>query len=240
MKEDSNKPNEALNATKETLNPHVTAALVTAIASLLVAIITGIFLIANRPIDPVKEERLASADLINQLNIIRDAKKFPFVPPGTIMPYGGTDLDRLKNFGWLLCNGTDYPTNDYPDLFQAVGYSWGRGENIESHFRVPDLQGYFLRGVDPDGHKDPDSQSRTNWQCKQVGPVVGSFQPDEFKIHNHGLGGGDGGGIGGSGYTYLLGNPGSLMPQVQRLNIGLEGGAETRPKNAYVYYIIKY
>ena len=123
----------------------------------------------------------------------------------------------------------------FPTLFKAIGSSWGEGDGATT-FNLPDLRGEFLRGVDPNGKNGPDYQSRLNWQGQQVGAVVGSFQPDEFKSHNHGLRG-DSSNLKGGRYI-VAGNHGDTFQAA--LPTGSAGGNETRPKNACVYYIIKY
>ena len=57
------------------------------------------------------------------------------VPSGAIMDFGGIVVIPS---GWLLCDGSSYPTSTYPALFAAIGYIWGgSGPN----FNVPDLRG---------------------------------------------------------------------------------------------------
>jgi microcystin-dependent protein len=78
------------------------------------------------------------------------------IPPGSIMPYGGTTAPP----GWVLCDGSPYDRSDpqFAKLFDAIGESFGGTEPL---FNVPDLRGQFLRGLDPSGTVDPDGASRT-------------------------------------------------------------------------------
>ena len=46
--------------------------------------------------------------------------------------------------GWLLCDGTSYPTATYPELFAAIGYTYGGGG---ASFNVPDMRGRFPLGL---------------------------------------------------------------------------------------------
>lgn len=62
---------------------------------------------------------------------------------------------------------------------QKTFFSTGDGATT---FRVPDLRGMFLRGYDNAMQVDKDAESRVG------GNVVGSYQADEFKKHNHGGG----------------------------------------------------
>lgn len=85
------------------------------------------------------------------------------LPIGAITTFGGDlshsdQLQALENEGWLLCDGTSYPTTDFPELYTAIGNAHG---GDESYFNVPDLIGRFLRGT---LHKargiDPDAKNR--------------------------------------------------------------------------------
>lgn len=55
----------------------------------------------------------------------------PF-PPGMIFPFGAVTAPP----GYLLCDGASYATADYPELFTAIGYSFG---GSGSAFNVPAL-----------------------------------------------------------------------------------------------------
>ena len=61
---------------------------------------------------------------------------------GFIKPYAGTSVPT----GYLLCNGAAISRAQYPELFAAIGTTWGAGDGA-STFNVPDLRGFFLRGV---------------------------------------------------------------------------------------------
>jgi hypothetical protein len=127
--------------------------------------------------------------------------------------------------------------------------------------KLPDLRGRFLRGMDKGAGNDPNSGSRTG------GNVLGSIQGDEFKSHDHTGAANDNGSHRHTGTTDSGGSSGSERAsnanidtkQVggdsgghahsfttdyagthgHTLTINSTGGAETRPKNVYVNYIIK-
>ncbi len=63
------------------------------------------------------------------------------VPTGTILPFAGTSA--LPS-GYLLCDGTQYQTNIYPDLFTQIGYSYGGTIPL---FAVPDMTNKFIMGA---------------------------------------------------------------------------------------------
>lgn len=59
-------------------------------------------------------------------------------PVGSVLPFGGAAAPSL----WLLCDGASYLRTDYPDLFTAIGTTYGSADG--THFNVPDCRG---RGV---------------------------------------------------------------------------------------------
>lgn len=159
-------------------------------------------------------------------------------PAGSIMAYGGTTAPA----GWLLCDGTPYGTTVYPTLFAAIGTNFGGSVGT---FYVPDLRGTFLRGRDGTANNDPDHTSRTAMNIGgNTGNSVGSIQSDTLESHSHTR---NASGVGES-VQEIVGNSSSWQGQagggatlVGPLTItGSTGGNETRPKNAYVNYIIKY
>ncbi len=172
------------------------------------------------------------------------------IPPGAVMAYAGevTDNGGVVEVrpGWLLCNGAAVSDQKYPRLFQAIQASHGNGQDKSSplpgaSFNLPDFRGLFLRGVDGGRGRDPDKGSRgANHLGGNIGNRVGSVQDDSLHSHEHGLAqriigdtrGGFMNGVAGGGGS------GSIW------DIGIKdtdsaGGNETRPKNAYVHWIIK-
>ena len=49
--------------------------------------------------------------------------------------------------GWLICDGSQVSRTQYPDLFAAIGETWGAGDG-SSTFHKPDLRGRALIGYD--------------------------------------------------------------------------------------------
>ena len=170
-------------------------------------------------------------------------------PPGSIQPYGGTTAPD----GWLLCNGDPVSQDDYPDLFDVIGTSFGDGSDGDGddNFNLPDLRGMFLRGVDNGTGNDADAASRTKMNDDQVvlGDVVGSYQKDAIRNitgyarvstrsrgavppFSYGTNYGDAfDSSSANGYDSLLHfNASTVVPT----------GEDNRPKNISVNYIIKY
>jgi len=152
------------------------------------------------------------------------------VPAGTIQAYAG-ETSKIPD-GWLLCDGTSILVSQYADLFDKIGFNFG---GIYPNFNLPDLRGQFLRGADLQSGNDPDYATRTNGSTTEK---IGSLQDDAFKSHIHSIGTYFGENSSPSNVGNIQGY-GSEGPNGS-MEVGLTGGEETRPKNVYINYIIKY
>lgn len=168
------------------------------------------------------------------------------VPVGTILAFGG-DKGKIPA-GFLLCDGSPITKFEYPELYAAIGTNWGGATNV--FFNLPDLRGQFLRGWNDTTNIDPDASTRfAKFSGGNSGNKVGTFQNAVFEKHNHGGGNhihpfnGDvffhqTGSWKDLNNTTGEGNSSAFPPSGNIIN--MEGGSETRPKNAFVNYIIKY
>lgn len=158
------------------------------------------------------------------------------VPVGTVIMYAGMlNLRPLLEKGWLPCDGRSLPVAEYPDLFSALGNGHG-GDGV--NFRVPDLRGTFVRGVDGGAKRDPDANVRTAAAAGgNAGDLVGSVQDDAFRAHAH-----DAPHL---PTTLHWAVDEVLKHQVAQWNGGEArtaetGGSETRPRNVALHYIIRF
>jgi hypothetical protein len=178
------------------------------------------------------------------------------IPAGTVVAFAGR-VDAIPN-GWMLCDGRELSRSEYRTLFYAIRTAHGEGDGSTT-FNLPDNRGYFLRGVDHGTGRDPDSASRTSrgqLPPEQVGSVQndatripGNLQVQQGGAHRH-------------QYTYTK-NHHHTGRRVDRYDDGgdglyeqtvtgetsgivvhshglIGGDQETRPKNNYVNWIIKY
>lgn len=164
-------------------------------------------------------------------------------PAGIIMAFGGTAAPT----GFLACDGSAVSRTTYAALFTAIGTTWGAG-NGSTTFNVPDLRGAFLRG------------SGTSLLDPSSPRSVGSFQAEAYASHSHSnslsdpghshtvFGDTQGGfatGTAGSITRIATFTPydrsGTTSSQGTGISISnaLSGGAETRPDNYAILYIIK-
>lgn len=162
-------------------------------------------------------------------------------PPGVILSFAGAPGNMPT--GYLACDGSSVLVATYPDLHAAIGDAWGGDGG--TNFNLPDLRGQFMRGLDNGAGIDPEAASRTALNTGgNTGDAVGSIQGDAYGSHNHSpaviniphgstyLGSGSSDFSGGGGAAFGTGGT--------PFSTAHAGGAETRPKNAYVLFMIKY
>lgn len=161
------------------------------------------------------------------------------VPIGTIFHHLGYSAPT----NYVLLNGTSLSKSVYADLWTfAVNNSLTttnaslKTKFIDvdtATFKVPDLRGYFLRGLDNSGSIDIDGALRG----------IGDIQVDALKSHTHPRNSNNRNelanvypnvGTSGVSSSYAAGNQTDYYT-----NTGASGGSETRPINASVNYIIK-
>ncbi len=159
-------------------------------------------------------------------------------PPGSVMAYMGTTAP----IGWLMCDGAAISRTNYPALFAVVGTASGAGDGSTT-FNLPDMRGIFLRVINAsrsDSFADPGDGRISISTGGNTGNAVGSYQADMFASHTHPL-------VNTPSLSFYSGSGGmGFQPSGEydgpnhTPSIGVAGGSETRSKNIYVNYIIKY
>ena len=97
------------------------------------------------------------------------------VPVGTIVPYGGSTPPA----GWLLCDGSSVDSVVYPDLFNAIGTTYGNPGG--GFFNLPDLRGRTAIGS---GTGDaPDATAHALGQ--KTGTETHTLSVTQIPSHNH-------------------------------------------------------
>lgn len=169
-------------------------------------------------------------------------------PAGSVIAFFGSTIPN----GWLLCDGSQVSRTTYSKLFASIGVASGNG-NGTTTFHLPDLRGMFLRGVDGTANNDPDKLARTaSNPGGNTGNTIGSKEGDAFQGHWHGVDAF----IGTNGPGFLSNAlPGTYLniptfysntnyKASNSITDGTNGvprlSSETRPKNVFVNYIIKY
>jgi len=158
-------------------------------------------------------------------------------PSGVIIQFAGNTAPT----GYLTCDGSAVNRTTYPNLFAAIGTTWGAG-NGTTTFNVPDLRGMFVRGTGTNAT-----------QSGAVGPSVGAYQADAYLNHTHG--------ITDPGHSHILNNNAAfssgagsgLLVGIQStsslgtstqatgitVNTSTTGSTENRSKNYGILYCIK-
>lgn len=145
----------------------------------------------------------------------------PTLPPGTVIAHAAASAPA----GFLACDGSAASRTTYAALYAAIGTLYGSGDGSTT-FNLPNLVNDFVRGAG-------------------AGRPVGTRESDELRSHNHqsrmydnGRPQADGAGTGESAnpsYSYNSADNSGLICMT-----GAAGGAETRPRNVALLYVIKY
>lgn len=93
------------------------------------------------------------------------------MPVGTILAYAGP----LPPEGWLLCYGRSLKKSEYPDLFDAIEYTYG---GSGSYFYLPNLKGRV-----PVGYNSSDSEF--DRLGEKGGEKTHKLTTSEMPSHNH-------------------------------------------------------
>jgi len=184
------------------------------------------------------------------------------VPVGTVVAFAGPAANIPA--GWAVCDGAAISrTGEFADLFATIGTAWGAGDGSVT-FNLPDLRGMFLRGVNGGAGNDPDSAGRAEAKPGgNTGDAVGSVQADQYRLHNHGVNDPGHSHNAKDGHKFAIWHPngnhdfsdgsvaayqfnGIATPLMNKtagaatgISITQSGGNESRPRNVYVYYIVK-
>lgn len=187
------------------------------------------------------------------------------LPIGSIITFPGEiyDLDTqsektvLKEFirlgGLCEANGCLLKKNDFNVLYEILGDKYSYQNDSSDSFRIPDLRGLFIRGVQNSSRNNPnytlfDDKDSINGErltystlkkasYEKNKELVGTLQEEEFKKHNHNI----------TDLVQIVGGNqspvgkalGSGTPMSQYTELSDERGVETRPNNISLYFLIK-
>lgn len=160
-------------------------------------------------------------------------------PPGIVSAFAGASAPA----GWLICDGSTISRTTYSALFAAIGTVYGAGDG-SSTFKIPDLRGEFVRGLDAGRGVDASralgsSQSSANLSHSHGGSVSGGSHAHDGTISNTTGGGAT------NAQPLLVPNPtnpssGTMTATgTHSHTVSADGGTESRPRNIAMNYIIK-
>ena len=176
----------------------------------------------------------------NQINLI----------VGTVAYFGRSSVPK----GWLECNGASLIRNDFIDLFNIIGTTYGSVD--ANSFNLPDLRGEFIRcwdngrGVDKyptytygGSTTESNRQFNSNVQSYATKTIIGSMYKISETFANYGSANGP---MWRSGGYYAGNTPnhvdssgtGSFEFNSSRVSNSSLG--ETRPRNIALLACIKY
>lgn len=192
--------------------------------------------LGSAPYPLAKEENLSDVPdktlARKNLNVFsKDETKANGLPAGTIVYFA---MNKAPT-GFLKANFAAVSRTVYADLFAAIGTTYGAGDGVNT-FNVPEGRAEFPRGLDDGRGIDP-------------GRVIGSWQVDSMKAHQHMTGldheneGGAGAAFGRKELTAnkrtevldALGYTSNNSTLTESI-----GGTETRPRNVAWLCCIKY
>lgn len=155
------------------------------------------------------------------------------LPSGTVINWTTNSTPS----GYLFCNGAAVSRATYDKLFTAIGTRYGVG-NGSTTFNIPDMRGFFMRGWDHGIGRDPDRNSRWNRGDGTTGNYIGTKQTYQHYSHNHTY-------TSYNNIMYVQSLGGVLWPErtsgtSYSIDSAGSGGNETRPRNVYAQYVIKY
>ncbi len=154
------------------------------------------------------------------------------VPPGAVQAFA---MDTPPA-GWLKCNGVYVRTDDYPELFNAIGTKFG---NYSGHFRLPDLRGEFVRGWD-DGRSVDTGRILGSSQSDAMQNITGNIEGISQTFAGHGTVSGvfdkSTFSAGGTPQGADTENAGAISFDASRQ---VRTADETRPRNIALLYCIK-
>lgn len=137
----------------------------------------------------LKDTSILLLDQDNQTTAVTlDQLKSFFIPTGSVLMFAASGVPT----GWLECNGSVLPINNYTKLYNVIGHNYKTISTINTliSFQIPDLRGEFVRGWDnkkgvDSGRTFASSQS-ASWLYTHVGSnengslVIGGSQFDDI------------------------------------------------------------
>jgi len=107
------------------------------------------------------------------------------LPIGIILPFGSNVVPIGGK--WLLCDGTEYQTADYPELFAVIGNNFVTGTPSAGHFNVPQMMDQrFMMGSSSVGSKGGNADAAVAEHTHPIDhdhPNVASS--NEYSWHQH-------------------------------------------------------
>lgn len=72
---------------------------------------------------------------------MKSSRAKSIIPSGVVLPFAGGTIPE----DFLLCDGSAVSRTEYPDLFAAIGTTYGSGDGSKT-FNLPNLVNKFIEG----------------------------------------------------------------------------------------------
>lgn len=108
---------------------------------------------------------------------------------GAVIPFAGAQAPS----GFLLCDGSLKDVADYPNLFEVIGSTFNTGGEAAGKFRVPDMRGRVVAGMDNMGGTAANrlTAAGVNINASTLGASGGTqthiLSAAQMPRHNHGV-----------------------------------------------------
>jgi len=157
---------------------------------------------------------------------------------GMIAAWAGTN--GAIPTGWLLCDGSSIAAATYPDLFTAIGYTYG---GAGANFNLPDLVDVFVRGQSTQTAATGGADSLTLSTAQMPSHTHTASVTDPGHVHNSNSRGSGGGG---SSTSYASATDGFVNTlsattgiTVSNSTTGSSSSFDNRPAYLEMQYIVK-
>ena len=151
-----------------------------------------------------------------------------YAPPGAVIPYAGSSAPD----GWLLCDGRTLQSDRYPELYAAIGTTYGQDK--PGSFKLPDLRGRVTAGVNASNAL----ASRAGADSKQIARA--NLPAEKLNLEDNGIWIVDSVQTGSeSGRTLQMGTR-SGAARLETNTLGSGTAFDVRQATLYLNYIIKY
>ena len=151
-----------------------------------------------------------------------------YAPPGAVIPYAGSSAPD----GWLLCDGRTLQSDRYPELYAAIGTTYGQDK--PGSFKLPDMRGRVAAGANASNAL----ASRAGADSKQIARA--NLPAEKLNLEDDGIWIVDSVQTGSeSGKTLQMGTR-SGAARLETNTLGSGTAFDVRQATLYLNYIIKY
>jgi len=140
----------------------------------------------------IGDNPLTPDDFNNLVNLLKSY----FQPIGTIIPWVGfdpssspADSDEVRyklpngDLEWMVCNGSSLSREDYPELFNVLGTTYGNATPDE--FNIPDFRGRMLAGSGKRPEETVPNYGEFGTEYTEGGEALHELTVNELPSHAH-------------------------------------------------------